>query len=93
MKKDIHPSYNTEVKVECVCGNKFTTGSVKEEFKLDVCSSCHPFYSGKQNLVDSAQRVKKFKDKMDAQKKISETRKGKKAKKIAQKEKQLKKEK
>lgn len=88
MKKDIHPNYNEKVEVTCVCGNSFTTGSTKEEIKVEICSNCHPFYTGKQKLVDTAQRVEKFKAKLDAQKEASKTRKGKKAKKQAQAEKQ-----
>jgi len=60
MKKDIHPKYNTEAKVTCVCGNEFTTGSTLNEIKTELCSACHPFYTGKQKLVDTARRVEKF---------------------------------
>ena len=60
MKKDIHPKYNTEAKVTCVCGNEFTTGSTQNEIKTELCSQCHPFYTGKQKLVDTARRVEKF---------------------------------
>lgn len=60
MKKDIHPKYNTETKVTCVCGNTFLTGSTADELRVELCSLCHPFYTGKQKLVDSARRVEKF---------------------------------
>ena len=62
MKTDIHPNYDN-VKVVCSCGNTFETRSTvgKEELHLDVCSSCHPFYTGKQKIMDSAGRVEKFK--------------------------------
>lgn len=80
MKKEIHPKYNKEIKVTCACGYSFETGSTEKELKLDLCSNCHPFYTGKQKLVDSARRVEKFQAKLDAQKKASEERKGKKAK-------------
>jgi large subunit ribosomal protein L31 len=60
MKKDIHPKYNTECKVSCVCGNTFLSGSTAKEIKVELCSVCHPFYTGKQKLVDSARRVEKF---------------------------------
>lgn len=63
MKAEIHPKYNTEAKVTCVCGNTFTTGSVLKEINVDICSSCHPFFSGKQKLIDSEGRVEKFKKK------------------------------
>jgi len=92
MKKDIHPQYYDQVKVTCACGNTFTTGSTKEEIKVEICSNCHPFYTGKQKLVDTAQRVEKFQAKMDAQKKVSQTRKGKRVKKQAQAQKRKEKE-
>lgn len=66
MKKDIHPKYNTECKVSCVCGNTFLTGSTAKEIKVELCSVCHPFYTGKQKLVDSARRVEKFEAKLKA---------------------------
>ena len=63
MKADIHPSYS-EIKVTCSCGNTFTTRStVGRDLHLDVCSACHPFYTGKQKLVDTAGRVDKFRQK------------------------------
>jgi large subunit ribosomal protein L31 len=92
MKKDTHPKYHDEVKVTCVCGNTFVTGSTKEELKVEICSNCHPFYTGKQKLVDTAQRVEKFQAKVNAQKEVSKTRKGKKIKKEAQVKKQAEKE-
>ena len=63
MKAEIHPTYYTDAKVECVCGNTFTTGSTMKEIKIDICSECHPFYTGKQKLVDTEGRVEKFKKK------------------------------
>ena len=63
MKAEIHPTYYTEAKVSCVCGNTFTTGSVMKEINVDICSACHPFFSGKQKLVDTEGRVEKFKKK------------------------------
>lgn len=60
MKKDIHPTYQ-QATVTCVCGNKFTTGTTKKELHTEICSNCHPFYTGKQKLVDTAGRVDKFK--------------------------------
>lgn len=64
MKKDIHPEYHA-VNVSCSCGNKFTTASVMEktDFTIEVCSECHPFYTGKQKIVDTAGRVDKFNQK------------------------------
>jgi large subunit ribosomal protein L31 len=63
MKPDIHPTYN-EIKVLCSCGNEFTTRStLKEDLHVEVCSSCHPFFTGKQKMMDTAGRVDKFRKK------------------------------
>jgi large subunit ribosomal protein L31 len=63
MKADIHPDY-ADIKVTCSCGNEFTTRStLGEDLSIEVCSSCHPFYTGKQKIVDSAGRVDKFRRK------------------------------
>ncbi len=62
MKKDIHPEYN-KVDVSCVCGNTFQTKSTKKEIRVEICSECHPFYSGKQKSVEKGGRVEKFKQK------------------------------
>ena len=63
MKAEIHPKYNLEAKVTCVCGNTFTTGSTMNEINTDICSACHPFFSGKQKMMDMEGRVEKFKKK------------------------------
>ncbi len=70
MKKDIHPKYNPEAKIICACGNVITTGSVKPEMKIEVCSACHPFYTGKKRLVDSTGRVDRFKKRMEKSEKL-----------------------
>ena len=62
MKKDIHPEY-FETDVKCGCGNTFQTRSTRKELKVDICSTCHPFYTGKQKFVDSEGRIEKFKTK------------------------------
>lgn len=63
MKEGIHPQYN-EIKVSCTCGANFTTRStLGEDLNIEVCSSCHPFYTGKQKIVDTAGRVDKFRKK------------------------------
>lgn len=64
MKENIHPKYE-EITVTCSCGNTFTTRSTlgKKELHLEICSNCHPFYTGKQKIVDTAGRVEKFKRK------------------------------
>lgn len=59
MKQGIHPDYK-KATVKCACGNEFETGSVKEEIKVEVCSECHPFFTGKQKLIDQGGRVDKF---------------------------------
>jgi len=62
MKKGIHPEY-VECRVTCACGNTFMTRSTKKEIRVEICSQCHPFFTGKQKLVDSAGRVEKFRKK------------------------------
>ena len=70
MKSGIHPEYK-EVTVTCACGNEFKTRSTKPDLRLEICSACHPFFTGKQKLVDTAGRVERFrrKYKMDEKKK------------------------
>jgi len=60
MKEGIHPTYYTEAKVVCSCGNTWTTGSTQELIRTDVCSQCHPFYTGEQRIVDTAGQVDRF---------------------------------
>ncbi len=62
MKEGIHPKYDT-AKVKCGCGNEFTTRSTMSEINVEICSACHPFYTGKQKFVDTAGRIDKFKKK------------------------------
>lgn len=62
MKKDIHPKYE-ETTVTCVCGNKFTTKSTASDIHVEICSKCHPFYTGKQVFVDTAGRIERFNQK------------------------------
>ncbi len=64
MKKDIHPKYFDKASVACSCGNTFTVGSTKENIKVEVCSACHPFYTGKKKILDTMGRVEKFKERM-----------------------------
>ena len=61
MKEKIHPQYFEEATVTCLCGNSFTIGSTKQEIRVEVCGKCHPFYTGKQRIVDSMGRVERFK--------------------------------
>lgn len=60
MKTDIHPQYQ-QVQVHCACGETWMTGSTKKELRVEICSKCHPFFTGKQKLVDSAGRIDRFK--------------------------------
>ncbi len=60
MKNDIHPKYNN-IKALCACGNEVELGSVMSEIRVEICSACHPFFTGKQKLVDTAGRIEKFK--------------------------------
>lgn len=62
MKKGIHPKYETTI-IDCACGHKFETRSTVKNISVEICSACHPFYTGKQKLVDSAGRIEKFKRK------------------------------
>ena len=59
MKEGIHPNYNV-VTVGCACGNKFETRSTKTDIRLELCSACHPFFTGKQKLIDTAGRIERF---------------------------------
>lgn len=61
MKKEIHPTYYPDAKITCACGNVITTGSTVKDIRVEICSKCHPFYTGKQKLVDTAKRVDRFK--------------------------------
>ncbi len=61
MKKDIHPKFYPKAKVKCSCGNEFTVGSTKEKIEVEICGACHPFFTGKEKLIDTAGRVEKFK--------------------------------
>ncbi|MDA8157440.1 MAG: 50S ribosomal protein L31 [Actinomycetota bacterium] len=70
MKQGIHPDYK-EVKVTCACGEVFTTRSTLDEIRVDICSKCHPFFTGKQKIVDAEGRVEKFKKKYERKKKES----------------------
>jgi len=60
MKEKIHPKYFTDAQVTCSCGNKFTTGSTKKDLRVEVCSNCHPFFTGERRMMDTAGRVERF---------------------------------
>jgi large subunit ribosomal protein L31 len=61
MKTDIHPTYYPEAQVTCSCGNMFTTGATKPAIKVEICSACHPFFTGEQRIVDTEGRVERLK--------------------------------
>ena len=63
MKQGIHPKYHEKTVVKCACGSAFETGSTKEDLHVEICSQCHPFFTGKQKFVDTGGRVEKFRKK------------------------------
>ncbi|MBI5530165.1 MAG: 50S ribosomal protein L31 [Candidatus Doudnabacteria bacterium] len=81
MKSNIHPQYNVGITVTCACGNTFTTGSTAPSLHTEICSSCHPFYTGKQKLLDAAGNVDKFKKRKETAVKIKAVVKEKKPRK------------
>jgi large subunit ribosomal protein L31 len=85
MKKDIHPKVNKECVVTCACGNTFTTMSTLPSIKVEICSACHPFYTGTAKFVDTEGRIEKFSKRMkiaeEKKKKIEETKSSKKSRK------------
>ncbi len=60
MQKSIHPTYHAQAKASCVCGATYTVGSTKDILNVEICSSCHPFYTGKENILDTAGRLDRF---------------------------------
>lgn len=82
MKKGIHPTYHKDAKISCACGNVFKTGSTVESMQIEICSSCHPFYTGKKKLVDSAGQVDRFKKRMEKASKLKNVVIDKKTKKV-----------
>ena len=80
MKNDLHPEYHHDIKVACSCGKTFVTGSTLPSMQVEICSNCHPFYTGQQKLIDTAGRVDKFKARAGKQADAAAVRKGKKAK-------------
>lgn len=69
MKTDTHPTYFPEAKVTCACGSTFKIGSTIDGFSVEICSQCHPFYTGNEKVLDTAGRVDRFKKRQDAAKK------------------------
>lgn len=64
MKKDIHPAYFVQAQIVCACGAKQTLGATKEHIQVEICSQCHPYYTGKEKLVDTAGRVERFRTRL-----------------------------
>ncbi len=67
MKEKIHPEYFEDAVIKCACGNEIIIGSTQKEITVDICSACHPFFTGQQKFVDTAGRVEKFKKKYGMQ--------------------------
>lgn len=90
MKKGIHPQYYSDAVIKCACGNVIKTGSTKQEMHTEICSACHPFYTGKKKVIDTTGRVDRFKKRMEkaAELKDSSAR-TKKEKKAAKREKKV----
>lgn len=80
MKAAIHPKYTTDAKISCACGATYVVGSTMPEISIELCSACHPFYTGKQKLIDTARRVEKFQEKSAAMASKAGSALGKKAK-------------
>ncbi|CAK9330655.1 50S ribosomal protein L31 [Thermoanaerobacter kivui] len=69
MKANIHPTYYHDAVVRCACGNTFVTGSTKKEIRVEICSKCHPFFTGQQKIVDTGGRVERFRKKFNLEEK------------------------
>ena len=69
MKKDIHPKYDAKTKATCACGAVFLVGSTMPEIRMEICSQCHPFYTGNEKIMDTAGRVERFKKRQAASEK------------------------
>jgi large subunit ribosomal protein L31 len=80
MKKSIHPKYYSKAKFSCACGANFEVGSTKEFLNTEICSNCHPYYTGKSKLVDTAGRVDRFKNLLEKQKQLKNSSKKNKSK-------------
>ncbi|AAM23443.1 MAG: 50S ribosomal protein L31 [Caldanaerobacter subterraneus] len=69
MKPGIHPTYYHDAVVKCACGNTFITGSTKKEIRVEICSKCHPFFTGQQKIVDTGGRVERFRKRFNLEEK------------------------
>lgn len=86
MKKDIHPNYFKDAKISCACGTEFIVGSTVKEIQVELCAKCHPFYTGKQKIIDTARRVEKFATKLEKKSEKVTTKKEKYAKRSKERE-------
>lgn len=84
MKANIHPKYYEKAQVFCLCGNKFTVGSTQESIHVELCSKCHPFYTGEQKFVDTSNRIQRFQNKQQIAAQLQASKK----KKVEEKKKQ-----
>lgn len=84
MKADIHPTYYSEAKVVCACGNTWTTGSTQELIRTDVCSQCHPFFTGEQRIVDSEGQVDRFYKKLKVHEEYQKEKQAREEKKVSE---------
>ena len=80
MKPKIHPQYNEKAKITCACGNSIYVGSTEEAMRVEICSACHPLYTGKAKVIDTAGRIDKFKERMAKAKEMQAKAKAKKIK-------------
>ena len=74
-KKDIHPKYYENAKAQCACGNTWTCGSTKEFIEVEICSQCHPFYTGKEKMIDTMGQVQKFRKRLAKKQEYAKRRK------------------
>jgi len=72
MKKTIHPKYNSRAKIKCACGAEFNVGSTQENMEVEICSHCHPLYTGKQKFIDTAGRLERYEKMMSKSKALKE---------------------
>ena len=86
MKKDIHPEYFPKAQITCACGAVYEVGSTSEKISIELCSACHPFFTGKQKIIDSARRVEKFQNRFAKKAKNTVSKKEKQLKRVAKKE-------
>jgi len=75
MKKEIHPPYYKDAQIHCACGNVIKVGSTRKKMQTEICSACHPFYTGKKKLVDSLGQIDRFKKKLEKTQKIKSKKK------------------